>query len=97
MNPREPKPGEQPERQQPETTKSATRMGFFAVPIELVGAVLMIGIGVRFVTVASRPTAIGWVLFVVQPLLVIDCDPVRLRRSRRAGKNINDGFATSTQ
>ena len=79
MNPREPKPGEQPERQQPETTKSATRMGFFAVPIELVGAVLMIGIGVRFVTVANQSDIIGYVLFVIAAVLIIDA----IRRLRR--------------
>ena len=79
MNPREPKPGEQPERQKPETTKSATRMGFFAVPIELVGAVLMIGIGVRFVTVANQSDIIGYVLFVIAAVLVLDA----IRRLRR--------------
>lgn len=79
MNPREPKPGEQPERQKPETTKSATRMGFFAVPVELVGAVLMIGIGVRFVTVSNRPEVVGYVLFVVAAILIIDA----IRRLRR--------------
>jgi hypothetical protein len=79
MNPREPKPGEQPERQKPETTKSATRMGFFAVPIELVGAVLMIGIGVRFVTVANQSDIIGYVLFVIAAVLIIDA----IRRLRR--------------
>ena len=79
MNPREPKPGEQPERQKPETTKSATRMGFFAVPVELVGAVLMIGLGVRFVTVANQSDIIGYVLFVIAAVLVHDA----IRRLRR--------------
>lgn len=79
MNPREPKPGEQPERQKPETTKSATRMGFFAVPVELVGAVLMIGLGVRFVTVANQSDIIGYVLFVIAAVLVLDA----IRRLRR--------------
>ena len=84
MNPREPKPGEQPERQQPETTKSATRMGFFAVPVELVGAVLLIGVGVRFVTVTNQPSAIGWVLFAIAAVLVIDA--IRRLRKITTGK-----------
>ncbi len=79
MNPREPKPGEQPERQKSEATKSATRMGFFAVPVEFVGAVLLIGVGIRFVTVSNRPDAVGYVLFVIAAVLVVDA----IRRLRR--------------
>lgn len=79
MNTREPKPDDEPQRVQPEATKSGTRMGFFAVPVELVGAVLLIGMGVRFVTVSERPDAIGYVLFVVAAGLVFDA----VRRLRR--------------
>lgn len=79
MNPREPKPDEQPQRQQPEATKSATRMGFFAVPVEFVGAVLLIGVGVRFITFANQPDAVAYVLFVLAAVLVFDA----IRRLRR--------------
>ena len=79
MNPHEPKPDDEPQRQQPEATKSGTRMGFFAVPVELVGAVLLIGMGVRFITVPNQPDAVGYVLFVVAAVLVIDA----IRRLRR--------------
>lgn len=79
MKPREPKPGEQPERQAPESTKSATRMGFFMVPVEFIGTVLLIGIGVRFITVSNRPDVVGYVLFVIAAVLVVDA----IRRLRR--------------
>jgi len=54
-------------------------MGFFMVPVELVGAVLLIGAGVRFITVSNQPDAVGWVLFVVAAVLVVDA----IRRLRR--------------
>jgi hypothetical protein len=54
-------------------------MGFFAVPVELVGAVLLIGMGVRFITVSNQPDVVGYVLFVVAAVLVIDA----IRRLRR--------------
>lgn len=79
MNPREPKPDDEPQRQQPEATKSGTRMGFFAVPVELVGAVLLIGVGIRFITVGNQPDAVGWILFVLALVLVLDA----IRRLRR--------------
>ncbi|HEY4578088.1 MAG TPA: hypothetical protein VIG67_09590 [Yaniella sp.] len=79
MTSREPKPSDEPQRQQPEATKSGTRMGFFAVPVELVGAVLLIGMGVRFITISNQPDVVGYVLFVVAAVLVIDA----IRRLRR--------------
>jgi len=79
MNPRNTEPDQQPQRPDPEHGKSPTRMGFFMVPVELVGAVLLIGAGVRFVTVSNQPDAVGWVLFVLAAVLVIDA----IRRLRR--------------
>jgi len=79
MNPRNTEPDQQPQRPDPEHGKSPTRMGFFMVPVELVGAVLLIGAGVRFITVSNQPDAVGWVLFVVAAVLVVDA----IRRLRR--------------
>jgi len=79
MNPRNTEPDQQPQRPDPEHGKSPTRMGFFMVPVELVGAVLLIGAGVRFITVSNQPDAVGWVLFVLAAVLVIDA----IRRLRR--------------
>lgn len=85
MNPREPKPDDEPQRQAPEATKSGTRMGFFAVPVELVGAVLLIGMGVRFVTVDNQPDVVGYVLFVAAAALIIDA----IRRLRRIATGVD--------
>jgi len=79
MNPRNTEPDQQPQRPDPEHGKSPTRMGFFMVPVELVGAVLLIGAGVRFITVSNQPDAVGWVLFVLAAVLVVDA----IRRLRR--------------
>ena len=79
MSPQDTAPDQQPQRPDPEHGKSPTRMGFFMVPVELVGTVLLIGVGVRFVTVSNQPDAIGYVLFVLAAALVFDA----VRRLRR--------------
>ncbi len=79
MNPRNTSPDQQPQRQDPEHGKSATHMGFFLVPVSLVGAVLMIGLGVRFVTVEGQPDAVGYVLFALAAALII-FGVVRIRK-----------------
>ena len=71
MNPEEKLPDQQPQRPDPEHGKSPTRMGFFMVPVSLVGAVLLIGVGVRFITVSAQPDAVGYVLFVLAAALVV--------------------------
>lgn len=68
-----------PQRPDPEHDKSATKMGFFMVPVELVGAVLLIGLGVRFVTVSGQPDFVGYIAFVFAAALVVDV----IRRLRR--------------
>lgn len=71
MNPQNKVPDQQPQRPDPEHGKTPTRMGFFMVPVSLVGAVLLIGIGVRFITVSAQPDAVGYVLFVLAAALII--------------------------
>ena len=70
MNPRETATDQQPQRPDPEHGKSPTKMGFFMVPVSLVGAVLLIGFGVRFIAVSQRPDAVGYVLFVLAAVLI---------------------------
>ncbi|HEY4534909.1 MAG TPA: hypothetical protein VIG71_02895 [Enteractinococcus sp.] len=71
MNPQNKLPDQQPQRPDPEHGKTPTRMGFFMVPVSLVGAVLLIGMGVRFITVSGQPDAVGYVLFVLAAALVV--------------------------
>lgn len=68
-----------PQRPDPEHGKSPTKMGFFMVPVEFVGAVFIIGLGVRFLVVEGQPVAVAYVLFVVAAALVVDA----IRRIRR--------------
>ena len=79
MTPRKTGTDQQPQQPDPEHGKSPTRMGFFMVPVELVGTVLLIGMGVRFITVSGQSDIIGYVLFVLAALLVFDA----IRRLRR--------------
>lgn len=84
MNPRDTAPDQQPQRQDPEHGKSPTRMGFFMVPVELIGTVLLIGMGVRFITVSNQPDIVGYVLFVIAAVLVVDA--IRRLRKIATGK-----------
>lgn len=79
MNPEHKLPDQQPQRPDPEHGKTPTRMGFFMVPVFLVGAVLLIGVGVRFITVSGQPDAVGYVLFVLAAVLVV-LAVVRIRK-----------------
>lgn len=79
MDPHETPSDQQPQRPDPEHGKSPTRMGFFMVPVEFVGAVLLVGMGMRFITVSNQPDAVGYVLFALALVLVIDA----IRRLRR--------------
>lgn len=68
-----------PQRPDPEHGKSATKMGFFMVPVEFVGAVLLLGLGVRFLTVPGQPDFVAYIAFVLVAVLVVDA----IRRLRR--------------
>lgn len=68
-----------PQRPDPEHGKSATKMGFFMVPVELIGTVLLIGLGVRFLTVNGQPDFVGYIAFVLAAALLVDV----IRRLRR--------------
>lgn len=70
MNPRETATDQQPQRPDPEHGKSPTKMGFFMVPVTLLGTVLLIGFGIRFITVSQRPDAVGYVLFALAAALL---------------------------
>lgn len=79
MSPQHTEPGQTPQQPDPEHGKSATQMGFFMVPVELVGAVFLIGLGVRFLTVSGQPDVVAYVLFVLGAVLIVDA----IRRIRR--------------
>lgn len=85
MNPRDTAPDQQPQQPDPEHGKSPTKMGFFMVPVELIGTVLLIGLGVRFLTVDGQPVVVAWVLFALGAALVVDV--VRRLRRLSTGKD----------
>ncbi|MGO1536794.1 MAG: hypothetical protein ACTHWM_07735 [Yaniella sp.] len=79
MSPEHTEPDQTPQQPDPEHGKSPTKMGFFMVPVELVGTVLLLGIGVRFLTVTGQPDAVAYVAFALAAVLVVDV----IRRLRR--------------
>lgn len=79
MSPQHTQPDQTPQRPDPEHGKSPTKMGFFMVPVEFIGAVLLIGLGVRFITATGQPDAVAYVAFVLAAVLVVDA----IRRLRR--------------
>jgi len=70
MNSENSAPDQRPQMPDPEHGKSATRMGFFMVPVLLIGAVLALGMGIRFITVSGQPDFIGYILFVLAAVFV---------------------------
>lgn len=79
MTPDNKAPDQRPQRPDPEHGKSPTHMGFFLVPVSFVGAVILLGLGIRFITVSGQPDAVGYVLFVLAAALVV----FGVRRLRR--------------
>jgi len=64
-------PGQHPQRSDPEQGRSATRMGFFMVPVFFFGAVVLIGIGVTFLSMPDQPAVWAYVAFALAGVCVI--------------------------
>lgn len=64
---------QQPQLPDPEHEKSPTQMGIFTVFIELLGAALLLAIGVRFLTAPEQPDAVAWTAFIFVVVLLFDC------------------------
>lgn len=62
----------QPQRQRPEYGKSPTATGVFAVLVEILGASMLLGIGVHFVTIPSEPFGVGVGALGLTAILLID-------------------------
>lgn len=72
MNRRNYSTDQQPQQQDPEHEKSPTKSGIFIAFVELMGAAVLLGIGVHFVTTPEEPDAVAWVAFVIIAVLVLD-------------------------
>ncbi len=75
--------------QDPAHGLSATRLGFFGILAEVVGLIIVLLVGVRFLVGpgTERPDVVAWVAFGIAALLVVDIlrRIVRaMRRNRRA-------------
>ncbi len=79
MSPEHTEPDQAPQRPDPEHGKSPTKMGFFMVPVGLMGTVLLLGIGIRFLTVEGQPDFVAYIAFVLGAVLLVDV----IRRLRR--------------
>ena len=72
-------PDQLPQRPDPEQGRSATRMGFFMVPVFFFGAVMFIGIGYTFLSVPEQPVAFAYGSFALAAVFVV----LAIRRIRR--------------
>ncbi|GAA4114905.1 hypothetical protein [Enteractinococcus coprophilus] len=72
-------PDQHPQRPDPEQGRSATRMGFFMVPVFFFGAVIMIGIGFTFLSIPDQPAVLGYAAFALAAVCVL----LAIRRIRR--------------
>ena len=79
MSPEHTETDQTPQQPDPEHGKSPTKMGFFMVPVELIGMVLLIGVGVRFLTVEGQPDIVAYIAFALGAVLLVDV----VRRLRR--------------
>lgn len=68
--------------QKPERGLSATQMGYFGILAEIVGLLLVIFVGVRFLIAEARPDVVAWVSFGIGAVLLVDM----VRRIIRAQK-----------
>ncbi|HEY4536499.1 MAG TPA: hypothetical protein VIG71_11115 [Enteractinococcus sp.] len=71
----------------PDHGLSATRMGYFGILAEVVVALLVLFVGVRFLMAEGRPDFVAWIAFGLVVVLLVDL--VRrilraVRRNRRA-------------
>lgn len=72
MKPRSFQTDQQPQQQDPEHGKSPTELGIFTVFVEILGAALLLAIGIHFVTTASEPDAVAWTAFALIVILLFD-------------------------
>lgn len=63
-------PDQQPQRPDPEQGRSATRMGFFMVPVFFFGVVILIGIGFTFLTIPGQSVVFAYVAFALAAVLL---------------------------
>lgn len=64
-------PDQYPQRPDPEQGRSATRMGFFMVPVFFFGAVILIGIGVTFLSIPDQSAMWAYGAFALAGVCVI--------------------------
>lgn len=72
MAPRSYATDQQPQRQDPEFGQSPTELGIFTVFVELLGAALLLAIGIHFMTSASEPDVVAWGAFALIAILLFD-------------------------
>lgn len=58
--------------QRPSRGKSATGVGYFGILGEVVGVLLALFVGYRFLTVENQPDLVAWISFGIGVVLFID-------------------------